>query len=203
MKNIRNHITVLLIFICLGSFAQTGKKEKTPLQEERGNALKEWFSNGIIVADVNIDTAIWVNTGTILNNGYLCCKVKINKVLKGNLNLGYLNLKVQGNEIVSVEDPDEKNSMNDIHAGSRYIIKLKKTRINAEGFITENIGVYTATGEHILFDKGCKKKEIGFDEKINGKEYSFKNEADLYKALEEYCVINHGTKNTYITSKAK
>ena len=142
-KNITKKIKALLVLLfvisCFASFAQINKEEKTPQQEERGKALKQWFDGGDIIIDCYIEDITWVSTEN--KQGYPCNKVKINRILKGKLKAGYLNLKTYG---YKPEPPFNTYYINgyDILPQRRLLMRIVKTEYTKEGFKTENKGVY-------------------------------------------------------------
>lgn len=176
-KKLRELTAVLFcVFFCLTSLAQTEKKEKTTQQkqDEQGAALKKWFDEGDIIIDGIIEDGKdirYTNTKGELND-YTCLKVKITRVLKGKLQAGYINLKVDFGYIAEYEGVKRVQYMSGVMDGvqpnNRYFIKIKKSSISQEGYIVENKGVY---------------------EKDGGAKIIIANEAELYQQLQDYCGV--------------
>ena len=196
MKNTKYFFAFFIILMGFSSFAQTDKIKQTAAQEEMGQALKHWFNSGSTIVDGKVEKVSWVTTNASSDEGYYCCKFKIERILKGSLNTGYLNLKVKGPHFLMVGD-----SADDIHGGGRYILKIQKSDFKAEAYQTENSGVYIAPNEHLIFDKGSRRNEIGFTEKINGITVVYKDEAALDKALQEYCGVKVEKKSPVLSKQ--
>lgn len=175
-------LRALLLLYIIGNGVIKSQIE-TNVEEERGKALKEWFDSGEIIIDGTMDktNTIFIVTDTSIGYGYWCAKVKINAILKGKLNLGYINIKSGvGRQLAEgiVLDPepsnyyDHPNAKNgiDIHPG-RFIVKIKKSNLKKEGFVTENEGVYIVVGE------------VKY---ING------NKEELYRNIQKYCGVDIG-----------
>ena len=180
MKTTVTHITTRLLtfflaLICFATIAQTNTIEKTKQQkqDEQGAALKKWYDSGDIIIDGVIEDAMTVqNSSSNSGDGYTCIKVKISRVLKGKLSLGYINLKIDFAEITNYENVKFIQYMsgvsNVIQLNYRYLIKIKKTDVIQEGYITENKGVYKKDGDAKVINT---------------------NEKELYQQLLDYCGV--------------
>ena len=190
-KKITGLLVLLFVFAALGIFAQTNTTEKTKQQkqDEAGAALKKWFDEGEIIIEGTVED--WKGSSFKNANGQieagLCQKVKINRVLKGSLNSGYVNIKTKGKNICGDCDamPIEKRPDPEYHGGSifyspktAFLIKIKKSDIQTGGcFTVENNGVYIETGNaKTLYN-------------MNEKAKPFDNSVYLYQMLEKYCNV--------------
>jgi hypothetical protein len=182
-------LTLFLAFVSFATIAQTNTIEKTkqPKQDEAGTALKKWFDEGeIIIEGTSVD---WMPI-TFVNllgqkEGGLCNKVKINRVIKGILNTGYINIKTPGHSICGncQELPVEKRANPEGIPGgyiyysptTAFLIRIKKTDIQTDGFIVENAGIYTEVG----------RTKLVYDNNENTND----NAVNLYQMLEKYCNV--------------
>lgn len=140
----------MLAFGCLTAFAQTdAEKNKRQKQDEAGAALKKWFNEGEIIIEGKVDNFAGNEAG-------LCTKFKINHVLKGNINAGYLILQTPGRVVcgncdnsfnVKHVDPDYPVGYNGVMTNGIYLVSIKRTDLTKECFNTENKGVYKQLGE--------------------------------------------------------
>ncbi|HXU27098.1 MAG TPA: T9SS type A sorting domain-containing protein, partial [Bacteroidia bacterium] len=157
-----------LAFTCFAVIAQTNTTEKTKQkkQDEQGAALKKWFDGGTIIVDATAEIAVdkYGNSA--------CIKMKVNRVLKGNFKTGYFNLKVDFARVAEYEGIKIIEYMSGVHnliqLKYRYLIKIKKTDITQEGYITENNGVYEKDGDAKIINT---------------------NEVELYQQLQDYCGV--------------
>ncbi len=184
-------IILIAILTCTLSFAQINKEEKTPQQEERGKALKQWFDSGDIIIDCYIEDQTWISTEK--NDGYLCDKVKINRILKGKLNAGYINLKTAGQKAQPPMDINYPDGY-DVVLHNHLLMRIVKTEYAKEGFNTENNGVYEPDpyGHRFVLNY----LPISLHVNKGDKDYSFSNINDLYKNIQEYCGIDLGLPKT-------
>lgn len=169
------------LLVCIASFAQTDKAKQSLQQDESGKALKQWFDSGDIIIDAYMDKSQNVFIQTDANNGYgyWCAKIKINHILKGKLDTGYINIKSGiGQQIGegAILDPEASNYYHNPNAvigvgilEGRFIIKIKKSNLIKEGFVTENKGVYIAVGD-VKYITGSEKP--------------------LYQMLQDYCGVD-------------
>src|ERR1700757_745431 len=192
-KKLRELTAVLFCaFFCLTSLAQTEKKEKTAQQkqDEQGAALKKWFDEGDIVIEGYVED--WKPSSSKNNSGEtqaaLCIKVKINRILKGSVNIGYINIKTSGrsNEYVPENTTPEKRIFPENWGSSIYyspqsafLIKIKKSETQTgECFKTENDGIYFETGQAktLYIMNGMVNKP-------------FDNSVSIYQMLDKYCNV--------------
>ena len=181
-------LVLLFAVASFGSFAQTNKEEKTK-QDEQGAALKKWFDSGDIIIEGTVEDwkgSSFKNADGKIEAG-LCQKVKINRILKGNLNIGYINIKTKGQNTCGncEEMPVEKRLDPDYHAGSifyspktAFLIKIKKSDIQTGGcFTVENGGIYIETGlAKTLYN-------------MNPNARPFDNSVSIYQMLQKYCNV--------------
>jgi|GEM_PF-4761683 len=182
-------LTFFLALSCFATIAQTNSTEKTKQQkqDEEGAALKKWFDEGdIIIEGTSVD---WKSSSFKNTSGQLeprlCQKVKINRVLKGNINLGYVNVQTLGSaDCSNCEDqPIEKRIDPNYHGAGIYcspkaafLIRIKKTDIQNGCFINaENPNMYAAQGRaKLVYDNLDKTND---------------DAVLLYQMLQKYCNV--------------
>ncbi|MBS1648054.1 MAG: T9SS type A sorting domain-containing protein [Bacteroidetes bacterium] len=159
---------VCAIIISATGFAQTKKTEQQK-QDEQGAALKQWFDSGEIIIDGTVEDA----KNNSSNDDYLICNmVKINQILKGDLNKGYINILSSGhifqspNELI---DPPSEGGGERLSKGEHYLIKIKKVDLTGNRFLVNNNGTYVITG---------------FTKKITSE-----NGQSIYQMLHTYCGV--------------
>jgi hypothetical protein len=180
-KKITALLATVLLFTNLSAQQTATEKEQkqTALQEEEGKALKQWFDSGDIIIDATSEVAKYVRFTNAKGelNDYLCQKIKINRVLKGKVKAGYINLSTYagGNQLINPDNTVEPQSGSGPLIGNRYLIKIKKSDLITEGYTAENNGVYVVDGD-------CKF--------ITTVTYtSASNEKKLYQMLQDYCGV--------------
>jgi hypothetical protein len=181
-------IVVLFILSCFTAFSQTEKTQQQK-NEEYGKALKEWFDSGDLIVELSTQETDVVFVKTNGDYGYMCAKAKITRILKGNIEKGFININTNSPQKREVEIVDEGADVSKV-IGTRCIVRIKKSNL-PQGFKTESTGVY------VTEDKVYRLEEVGFDEHykmVDGKKTVYNSTKAFYKFLFDYCGVNSGNK---------
>src|ERR1700744_4279371 len=184
----KNKVTIAsFIFILmfgLTGFAQQKTPTKEPQKEDYNKALKEWFEAGEVIVELSIQEGDAVFVKTKGDNGYYCGKAKIVRVLKGNIELGYINVNInnpQTKELQIVDDGADYSKL----LGNRCVVRIKMSTL-PKGY-NELPGVYVTEG------KVYRLEEEGFDEhikEVNGKKEVYNSTKAFYKILHDCCNVS-------------
>lgn len=191
-KKTKAFLTFFLALTCFATFSQTDSTKKAEQQkQEYLTDLKKWYDSGNLIVEVSISESnvVFVDDGTGTGKGYFCGKAKINRVLKGNLNAGYINIDINSPQKTEVGIVDGGADNSKI-IGERALIKIHKSAAK-EGFTTENLGVYVTDG------KVYRMFAEGFDTHgkwVDGKKVEYNSTEALYKALKDCCGYNREKK---------
>ena len=170
---------LFLILTCFVAFSQNNMIEK---RQDECTELKNWFVSGDIIVETIYDEqdVKWVK-----EDGYVCAKAKINRVLKGSLAVGsYINIDInspQKTAVIVTEDEIKNVGI----LTKRAIVIIQKTNLK-EAFITDNKGVYATKG------KIYRLQDFGFDNhirEVNGKKETFNSTQEFYKKLNRCCGV--------------
>ena len=158
-------------------------------QDEQGAALKKWYDSWDIIIDATVEDA---KNNSSNSDDFLCNLVKINQVLKGNLNKGYVNVISNGHVFTSPDELIDPSSSGGgfvtLTKGKRYIIKINKSSITGNRFSVSNNGTYRAGGDYVNIEDGTL---FTFYEVPNTSGYATKiyKFADLSRSFKEYCNV--------------
>jgi hypothetical protein len=178
-------IVVLFILSCFTAFSQTEKTQQQK-NDEYGMALKKWCDSAEIIIDCDLaeENIMFIDTGGInpkngFKYGYDCTKIKINRILKGELQAGYINInpnyfKDDYTRYLLTEGGTRDNSK--FILTGRNLVSIKKGKITKEGFTTENSGVYETVGT--VYHLDTPNYEVR-KRKVNGKD-EFYNTTKLF-----------------------
>src|ERR1700756_414880 len=184
-KILKGVLSIFLTLMCFAIVAQNNKTEKTPVQDEYTKELKEWFDSGDLIVELSIKEGDIIFVKTDGDIGYMCGKAKITRVLKGNIEQGYINVNINSPQKREVEIVNEGADVSKV-LGTRCVVKIKKSNL-PQGFKTESAGVYVTEG------KVYRLEEVGFDEHykmVDGKKVVYNSTKAFYKKLNECCSVS-------------
>lgn len=184
------HITKRLLifflaFTWLAAIAQTNTTEKATQQnQDYQTALKNWFDSGDLIVELSIKEGDAVFVKTKDDNGYYCGKAKIVRVLKGNIELGYINVNInhpQTKELQIVNDGADYSKL----LGNRCVVRIKMSSLPR--------GYADLRGVYVTEEKVYRLEEEGFDEhikEVNGKKEIYNSTKAFYKILHDCCNVS-------------